>query len=216
MFLSPAGKGGRQELQEFKLSLRGATGLAHDAVSTLLRLPVLTELDVSGCSRISAMDKMRLVAKVCMQTSGADEMHLLRSLGRALFPHRQGVLQRPLCQKLSTIRGSLFCCRLRLLLAAPLLHVHSRPVLCPNTDGLHAVGQHSPWTSWERGQSQVKAGCEVLAAQARRAGRPVGAGLTGDVATPADHGAFFRGERQVFGGPAGSGHDSSAGAAARA
>lgn len=52
------------EFNEFKLSLRGATGLAHDAVSTLLRLPVLTELDVSGCSRISAMDKMRLVAKV--------------------------------------------------------------------------------------------------------------------------------------------------------
>ncbi len=52
------------EFDEFKLSLRGATGLAHDAVSTLLRLPLLTELDVSGCSRISAMDKMRLVAKV--------------------------------------------------------------------------------------------------------------------------------------------------------
>ena len=55
------------EFNEFKLSLRGATGLAHDAVSTLLRLPVLTELDVSGCSRISAMDKMRLVAKVLLR-----------------------------------------------------------------------------------------------------------------------------------------------------
>lgn len=56
-----------KDFNEFKLSLRGATGLAHDAVSTLLRLPVLTELDVSGCSRISAMDKMRLVAKVRLQ-----------------------------------------------------------------------------------------------------------------------------------------------------
>ena len=54
-FCHTTGKGGRKELREFKLSLRGATGLAHDAVSTLLRLPVLTELDVSGCSRISAM-----------------------------------------------------------------------------------------------------------------------------------------------------------------
>ena len=60
----PAGSKPRLELQEFRLSLRGATGLAHDAVSTLLRLPVLTELDVSGCSRVSAMNKMRLVAKV--------------------------------------------------------------------------------------------------------------------------------------------------------
>jgi hypothetical protein len=47
--------------------------------------------------------------------------------------------------------------------------------------------------------AQVKAGCEVLAAQARRSGRPVPKSLAspGDVATPDDHGAFFRGERQV-------------------
>ena len=47
--------------------------------------------------------------------------------------------------------------------------------------------------------AQVKAGCEVLAAQARRSGRPVPKSLAspGDVATPEDHGAFFRGERQV-------------------
>ena len=64
-----AGSKPRLELQEFRLSLRGATGLAHDAVSTLLRLPVLTELDVSGCSRISAMNKMRLVAKVGVRSS---------------------------------------------------------------------------------------------------------------------------------------------------
>ena len=68
-----AGKAGRPDLQEFKLSLRGATGLAHDAVSTLLRLPVLTELDVSGCPRISAMDRMRLVAKVCSCCYFADK-----------------------------------------------------------------------------------------------------------------------------------------------
>ncbi|KXZ52391.1 hypothetical protein GPECTOR_9g435 [Gonium pectorale] len=47
-----------------KLSLCGATALTHDAVSALLRLPVLTELDIGGCCRITAMDKMRLVAKV--------------------------------------------------------------------------------------------------------------------------------------------------------
>lgn len=48
--------------------------------------------------------------------------------------------------------------------------------------------------------AQVKAGCEVLAAQARRSGRPVPKSLAspGDVATPDDHGAFFRGERQVL------------------
>ncbi|EFJ39893.1 hypothetical protein VOLCADRAFT_100415 [Volvox carteri f. nagariensis] len=46
-----------------KLSLCGATALTHDAVSALLRLPVLTELDIGGCCRITAMDKMRLVAK---------------------------------------------------------------------------------------------------------------------------------------------------------
>ncbi|GIL88352.1 hypothetical protein Vretimale_15057 [Volvox reticuliferus] len=47
-----------------KLSLCGATALTHDAVSALLRLPVLTELDIGGCCKITAMDKMRLVAKV--------------------------------------------------------------------------------------------------------------------------------------------------------
>ena len=47
--------------------------------------------------------------------------------------------------------------------------------------------------------AQVKAGCEVLAAQARRSGRPVPKSVAspGDVATPDDHVAFFRGERQV-------------------
>ena len=44
--------------------------------------------------------------------------------------------------------------------------------------------------------AKVKAGCEVLAAQARRAGRPVAA-TKGDVATPAEHGAFFRGGAEL-------------------
>lgn len=47
-----------------KLSICGATLLTHDAVSALLRLPVLVKLNISGCNRITAMDKMRLIAKV--------------------------------------------------------------------------------------------------------------------------------------------------------
>ena len=53
-------------MQPLKLSLCGGTALTHDAVSALLRLPILTELDIGGCCRIIAMDKMRLVAKVCV------------------------------------------------------------------------------------------------------------------------------------------------------
>ena len=48
----------------FRLSLCGATALSHDAVSALLRLPLLSELRIEGCHRITAMDKMRLVAKI--------------------------------------------------------------------------------------------------------------------------------------------------------
>ena len=48
----------------FKLSLCGATALTHDAVSALLRLPMLSDLKIDGCYRITSMDKMRLVAKV--------------------------------------------------------------------------------------------------------------------------------------------------------
>lgn len=94
------------EFNEFKLSLRGATGLAHDAVSTLLRLPVLTELDVSGCSRISAMDKMRLVAKVPRRLRrGARpwacvphkhiQVAALRTAGGALKPEHSCLLLHP-------------------------------------------------------------------------------------------------------------------------
>ncbi len=48
----------------FKLSLCGAIALTHDAVSALLRLPLLSDLNIDGCYRINSMDKMRLVAKV--------------------------------------------------------------------------------------------------------------------------------------------------------
>jgi hypothetical protein len=52
------------EVTPLKLSLAGATTINHEAVSALLRLPVLTELDIAGCSKVTPMDKMRLVAKV--------------------------------------------------------------------------------------------------------------------------------------------------------
>ena len=42
--------------------------------------------------------------------------------------------------------------------------------------------------------SQVKAGCEVLAGQARRAGQAAGATPVARLDTPAEHCAFFRGE----------------------
>lgn len=50
--------------QPLKLSICGASQLTHDAVSALLRLPILVKLNMSGCSRIAAMDKMRLIAKI--------------------------------------------------------------------------------------------------------------------------------------------------------
>ena len=53
------------EPAQFNLSLRGAVALTHDAVSALLRLPVLSGLDITGCGRISSMDKMRLVRRCC-------------------------------------------------------------------------------------------------------------------------------------------------------
>ena len=49
----------------FQLSLCGATSLTHESVSALLRLPVLTDLRIDGCPKIQALDKMRLIAKVC-------------------------------------------------------------------------------------------------------------------------------------------------------
>lgn len=47
-----------------KLSICGASQLTHDAVSALLRLPVLIKLNCAGCNRIAAMDRMRLIAKI--------------------------------------------------------------------------------------------------------------------------------------------------------
>lgn len=52
------------EQTPLRLALSGASALTHDAVSSLLRLPALVHLDVSGCGRISAMDRMRLLAKI--------------------------------------------------------------------------------------------------------------------------------------------------------
>lgn len=51
-----------------RLSLAGAAGLNHEAVSALLRLPALTELDINGCARITPMDK---VCGVCGCVDGS-------------------------------------------------------------------------------------------------------------------------------------------------
>lgn len=47
-----------------KLSLCGATALKQEAVSALLRLPILAAIDTGGCVKLTPMDRMRLVAKV--------------------------------------------------------------------------------------------------------------------------------------------------------
>lgn len=52
------------ERTPLRLALSGASALTHDAVSSLLRLPALVHLDISGCGRINAMDRMRLLAKI--------------------------------------------------------------------------------------------------------------------------------------------------------
>eukprot|EP00879_Flechtneria_rotunda_P007684 GHRR01008057.1.p1 GENE.GHRR01008057.1~~GHRR01008057.1.p1 ORF type:complete len:138 (+),score=38.69 GHRR01008057.1:527-940(+) len=54
----------RTELMPLKLSLCGATALKQEAVSALLRLPILTAIDTGGCVKLTPMDRMRLVAKV--------------------------------------------------------------------------------------------------------------------------------------------------------
>eukprot|EP01026_Neomeris_dumetosa_P007589 TRINITY_DN12352_c0_g1_i1.p1 TRINITY_DN12352_c0_g1~~TRINITY_DN12352_c0_g1_i1.p1 ORF type:complete len:413 (-),score=51.95 TRINITY_DN12352_c0_g1_i1:273-1511(-) len=51
-------------VKPMKLALAGASDITHEGVSELLRLPWLIKLCVKGCNRISAMDKMRLTAKV--------------------------------------------------------------------------------------------------------------------------------------------------------
>jgi hypothetical protein len=47
-----------------KLSLRGATALTRTAVAALMRLPLLIELDITGCCSITSMEKLRLMSKV--------------------------------------------------------------------------------------------------------------------------------------------------------
>ena len=61
---SSSGAAAGVQPKPFNLSLCGATSLTHDAVSALLRLPMLSDLKIDGCYRITSMDKMRLVAKV--------------------------------------------------------------------------------------------------------------------------------------------------------
>lgn len=51
-------------LMPLKLSLCGATALKQEAVSALLRLPILASIDTGGCVKLTPMDRMRLVAKV--------------------------------------------------------------------------------------------------------------------------------------------------------
>ncbi|GMH39324.1 hypothetical protein BSKO_07222 [Bryopsis sp. KO-2023] len=45
------------------ISFCGASSLSHEVVGSILLLPLLTGLDISGCGRLNAMDKMRLVSK---------------------------------------------------------------------------------------------------------------------------------------------------------
>ena len=80
---------GTDGAQPLKLSICGASQLTHDAVSALLRLPILIRLNIAGCNRIAAMDRMRLIAKIKAgreqqntQTSGGTSvaMHNLRNL----------------------------------------------------------------------------------------------------------------------------------------
>ena len=55
---------GSEGAHPLKLSICGASQLTHDAVSALLRLPILIRLNIAGCNRIAAMDRMRLIAKI--------------------------------------------------------------------------------------------------------------------------------------------------------
>lgn len=52
------------EVRPLALSLCGGTALTHEAAGALLRLPLLTGLRLEACPRISAMDRLRLAAKV--------------------------------------------------------------------------------------------------------------------------------------------------------
>eukprot|EP00882_Tetradesmus_deserticola_P016428 GHRQ01017546.1.p2 GENE.GHRQ01017546.1~~GHRQ01017546.1.p2 ORF type:complete len:128 (+),score=53.31 GHRQ01017546.1:365-748(+) len=54
----------RSDMMPLKLSLCGGTALKQEAVSALLRLPMLTAIETGGCIKLTPMDRMRLVAKV--------------------------------------------------------------------------------------------------------------------------------------------------------
>lgn len=41
-----------RDLSPLKLSICGASSISHDAVSALLRLPVLIKLNINGCNKV--------------------------------------------------------------------------------------------------------------------------------------------------------------------
>ena len=93
------------EQAPLRLLLCGASALTHDAVSSLLRLPALVHLDVAGCSRISAMDRMRLLAKI----KAGRELHASGGAAEAAAPAAAAAADRcaeraALCRPLSTQR----------------------------------------------------------------------------------------------------------------
>lgn len=80
------------ELMPLKLSLCGATALKQEAVSALLRLPILASIDTGGCVKLTPMDRMRLVAKVkagqgLMDKTGAAGGAAGTAGGRLRLPH---------------------------------------------------------------------------------------------------------------------------------
>jgi hypothetical protein len=74
---------------DFKLSLCGASAISQDAVSALLRLPLLSGLQLDGCHRISSIDRMRLIAKVKVgrEMVDAKRRSRLKQLNSAMDRH---------------------------------------------------------------------------------------------------------------------------------
>ena len=70
--------------QPLKLSICGASQLTHDAVSALLRLPILIRLNIAGCNRIAAMDRMRLIAKI---KAGREQQNTQAAGGSSIAMH---------------------------------------------------------------------------------------------------------------------------------
>lgn len=70
-----------------KLSLCGATALKQEAVSALLRLPILASIDTGGCVKLTPMDRMRLVAKVKAGQGLMDKSAAGGTAGGMRFPH---------------------------------------------------------------------------------------------------------------------------------